>query len=129
MRKYFFIVFFLAAGCTTPLAENMKTVADSYEALVLDDGVSLEEAKTVAQKALIKQNLVRMYELDNPQLEKDIAELPNHEDYWFIFFEEEKTASIEFIFMVIINKETGSIKFANDYPLGKRWILEAALLR
>ena len=89
----------------------------------------MEEAKAIAQKQIVRGNLVELYDLSNPHVEKDVTELPGHEDYWFVYFDEKNKSSIPFVFMVVINRETGKIKFADDYALDKQWILEAALLR
>ena len=80
-------------------------------------------------KNSLQKLYVELYHLTKPQLELDVTELPDHQDYWFIYFEEKKPSSIPFIFMVLINKETGKIKFADDYNEEKQWILEAAILR
>ncbi|MBN1869553.1 MAG: hypothetical protein JW847_03135 [Candidatus Omnitrophica bacterium] len=128
-RKYLSLVLVFIIGCTTSLAENVKSISKRYEEVVAEDGISQEEAKTIAQKQLIKENVVDLYELSKPQILDDIADLPNHQDYWFIFFKEKRPSSIPFIFMVLIHQETGKIKFADDYNEEKKWILEAALLR
>ena len=128
-RKYLCLILLLTAGCTTTMAENVRSVSDSYEAVVFDDGISLEESKTIAQKQLIKKNVVDIYDLTKPQATDDVSELPDHEDYWFIYFQEKKPSNIPFIFMTVINRQTGKIKFAEDYNEGNQWILEAALLR
>ena len=130
MTKYVNLIFLLAmVGCTTGMAENIKLITDNHETVVYEDGVTLEESKIIAQNLLIKMNVVELYDLSRPQVANDVSELPNNEDYWFIFFEETKTSSIPFIFMVVINKQTGKAKFADDYNEGNLWILEAALLR
>jgi len=97
--------------------------------IILEDGINLEEAKIIAQNALINKNFVRIYDLSNPLIKNKISDLPNHQNYWFIFFLERQPSSIEYIFMAIINKKTGEVKFSDDYAKGHEWILEAALLR
>jgi len=116
-------------GCTNSLKEALKSVSDRYEAVVVEDGIDLEEAEAIAQKQMVKENLVALYNLSNPQVEKDVTELPNYQDYWFIYFDEKRPSGIPFVFMVVINKETGKVKFADDYSQDKQWILEAGLLR
>jgi len=129
INKYLSLGLIFVIGCTTALTDNVDSVFDHYERIVFDDGISLEEAKVIAQKQLIKKNVVGLYDLSNPLIARDVAELPDYQDYWFVFFEEKKLGSIPFIFMVLVNKETGKIKFADDYNEGNQWILEAALLR
>ena len=128
MKKYLVLMILFAVGCMSTHAENIKLVSSQYEAVIFDDGISLEEAKIIAQRELIKQNLVKIYDLSNPKLLRNVSDLPNYEKYWFISFKEKKVATIEFIFIVLINKSNGKIKFANDFKEDKRWILEAALL-
>jgi len=118
----------MLTGCATPHAELVKSITNQYEAIEFHDGVSLAEAKVIAQRMLVRENLVKLYDLANPKNFKDTDELPYNEQYWFIFFKEKKVANIEFVFMTIIDKQTGKVKFANDYKEGKDWILEAALL-
>ncbi len=119
----------LVMGCATAVSKNTQSVSDSYERIVFDDGVSLEESKIIAQKQVIKKNIADIYDLSKPRMADDVPELPNNQDYWFVFFEEKRPSSIPFVFMVLVNKETGKIKFSDDYNEGNQWILEAALLR
>ncbi len=129
MKRYIAIILLSALGCITPLSENIKTCRNSYEAVVFDDGISLEEAGIVAQNELIEQNFVQIYDLAHPQFMSDVIDLHNHEKYWFVYFKETRKSRIKYIFMVIINKHTGNIKFADDYNKDNRWVLEAALFR
>ena len=116
------------AGCATSSTDRIQSVSDHYKTIDFGNGISLEESKIVAQRQLIKKNVVDLYDLSNPQVDYDVSELPNHQNYWFIFFEEKQPASIPFIYMVVVNKKNGKIKFADDYNEGNQWILEAALL-
>jgi hypothetical protein len=116
------------AGCVTSQKSDVQTVLDNYKTVGFEDRISLEEAKVIAQRQLIKKNIVDLYRLSDPQVDEDISALPGYEKYWFIYFDEKQPSSIPFIFMVVINKQTGDIKFADDYNEGNRWILEAALL-
>jgi hypothetical protein len=134
-RKYLSLMILLIMGCSMVMGcsmiknEYVQSVSGHYETVVFDDGISLEEAKIIAQKQLIKMNVIEIYFLSKPQVFRNAAELPNYQEYWFIFFEEKVPSNIPFIFMVIINKENGSIKFSDDYAEESQWILEAALLR
>jgi hypothetical protein len=116
-------------GCARTTAINTQSVSNNYQQIVFDDGISLEESKVIAQKQLIRRNISDIYNLLNPQMANDVENLPNNQEYWFVFFQEIKPANIPFIFMVLVHKETGKIKFANDYNEGNQWILEAELLR
>lgn len=129
IQKHLILILLFTIGCASTIAEDIKTITDNYETVDFDDGIDLEESKIVAQKQLIKNNVVDIYELTEPQITEDVEDLPNSENFWFVFFEEKKPSSIPFIFMVIVNKENGKIKFADDYDEGNKWILEAALLR
>jgi hypothetical protein len=120
-------VFF--SGCVTSQSGEVLTVLDNYKTVVFKDAIGLEEAKIIAQRQLVKKNVVDLYYLSRPQIEEDVSGLPGHQDYWFIYFEEKQSENIPFIFMVAVNKQDGRVKFADDYNEGNRWILEAALLR
>jgi len=121
-------VLLLMTGCASSTTKSIKLVISTYDSVVFSDGISEEEAKIIAQRALIKQNLVKIYDLTDPKIVKDVSDLPNYDKYWFVSFREKKYSSIEFIFMALINKDNGKLKFADDYKESKRWILEAALL-
>ena len=119
----------LLVGCTTTIAKNIALVTINYDTVIYSDGINAEEAKIIGQREMIKENLVKFYDILNPKLMTDVTDLPNHEKYWFVSFKEMKiVSSIEFIFIAIINKETGKVKFSDDIKEEKRWILEAALL-
>ena len=115
-------------GCASTVAQNIETVSKNYDAVTFNDGIDAEEAKVIGQRELIKRNLVKFYDIENPKIVTDVADLPNNEKYWFVSFKEKKASSIEFIFMAIINRNTGKVKFSDDFKEGKRWILEAVLL-
>ena len=128
MKRYFILLLLFTVGCVSTHAENVKLISSKYETVIFEDGINLEEAKVIAQRALIKKNVVQMYDLLNPTELKNVSDLPNYEKYWFISFEEKRTANIQYVFVVLINKNNGKVKFADDFTEDRRWILEAALL-
>ena len=129
MKKYLILILLFSAGCGTSLQQKVKTVMDKYEKVNFEDGIDLQDAETIAQRALAKQHLADRYDIEKPQVVRDVAELPNQEQYWFFAFKESGFSSIEYVFMVVVEKATGKVKFANDIQEDKRWILEAALLQ
>ncbi len=130
MKIKILIICLLAAGagCASSLTKEIESVSAQYATIAFEDGIGLKEAKLIAQQELIKQKLVDIYDLSLPQIARNVSTLPNYHNYWFISFKERKPDSIEFIFMCIIDKKNGRVKFSNDYPPSKQWILEAALL-
>ena len=128
VNKYFLGALVVLTGCSSSVVETSRSVLKGYETVVFEDGISLEEAKIIAQKGLIKANEVRIYDLAAPQVAGDVSDLPRYQDYWFIFFKERTVVNIEYTFMVAVDKKSGDIQYAGDYPVGNRWILEAALL-
>lgn len=128
MKKYLSLILVLMIGCASASAKNIELVSRNYDAVIFDDGIDAQEAKIIGQRELIKQNLVKFYDILNPKIVTDVADLPNNEKYWFISFKEIKIANIEFIFMAIIDRNTGKVKFSDDFKEDKRWILEAVLL-
>ena len=128
MRIWIIITLFLT-GCASLLISESEAVLKRYPTVVFEDGINLEEAKLIAQRELIRSNEVAIYELARPQVVDHVADLPHSENYWFIFFNERSNAAIKYIFMAVIDKKDGRVKFANDYAEEKRWILEAAMLR
>ena len=129
MKRFTILMIFLVAGCATSLSDDIKSVKDNYATIVFYGGVVLEEAKIIAQNQLVKRNIADIYALTKPLVKRDVSELPNYEDYWFIFFEEKKPAGIPFIFVVLIDKKNGKVKFSDDYNEDNQWILETALQR
>ena len=128
MKKYLSVMLLFAAGCASSSAVSIQAVAQSYETIIFNDGINVEEAKIIGQRELIKQNLVKFYDISDPKIVTNVTDLPHHEKYWFVSFKEKKVANIVYIFMAIINRDTGRVKFSDDFKEGKRWILEAALL-
>lgn len=129
MKKYLMFILLLSVGCATSLQQKVKTVMDKYEKVNFEDGIDLDDAEIIAQRALAKQNLADRYDIEKPQVVRDVTDLPNYENYWFISFKENKFSSIEYVFMVLVEKATGKVKFADDIQEDKMWILEAALLK
>lgn len=129
MNKYILGALVVFTGCSSSAVVTSRSVLKAYETVVVEDGISLDEAKVIAQERLIKANEARIYDLAAPQVAGDVADLPRYQDYWFIFFKERTVANIEYMFMVAVDKKSGDVQYAGDYPVGNRWILEAALLR
>ena len=128
MKKYIGVILLLTAGCASSSTTNIQAISKSYDTVIFNDGINADEAKIIAQREIIKQNLVKFYDISNPKILTDVTDLPHHEKYWFVSFSEKKIANIEFIFMAIINRDTGKVKFSDDFKAEKRWILEAVLL-
>ena len=116
-------------GCVSAMMAQSQSVLERYKTVVFEDGISLEEAKLIAQRELIREGEVAVYDLADPQVDAQVADLPRSQDHWFVFFDERETGSIKYIFMVVIHQRTGDVKFSQGYAEDKRWILEAALLR
>jgi hypothetical protein len=129
MKKYLAFMLLLTVGCATSVQQKVKTVMEKYEKVNFEDGIDLKDAEIIAQRALAKQNLADRYDIEKPQVVRDIAELPNHEKHWLISFKESGFSSIEYVFMTVIDKGTGKVKFADDIQEDKMWILEAELLK
>lgn len=129
MKRFCVIMPLLLAGCASSMAAQSQSVLERYKTVVVEDGISLEEAKLIAQRELIRRNEAAIYDLPNPQVVTDVADLPRSRDHWFVSFDERETGSIKYIFMVIIHKNTGDVRFSKGYAEEKRWILEAAMLR
>ncbi|HBO96799.1 MAG TPA: hypothetical protein DE315_01685 [Candidatus Omnitrophica bacterium] len=129
MKRFCVIMSLLLAGCASAMMAQSQSVLDRYKTVVFEDGISLEEAKLIAQRELIREGEVAVYDLANPRVDAKAADLPRSREYWFVFFDEREAGSIKYIFMAAIHKKTGDVKFSQGYAEEKRWILEAALLR
>jgi hypothetical protein len=116
------------AGCVTSLKGEARLIGHRFASVVFEDGIDAQEAEIIAQTRLIESGLVRLYDLLHPRAVQDVADLPRHAEFWFISFKEKRSSSIEFVYMVLVHKETGRVPFADDYAQSKRWVLEAALL-
>ena len=129
LKKFRVFIPLFLIGCASALVAESKAVLERYPTVVFDDGIALEEARLIAQRELIRQDQAARYDLPTPQAAADMAGLPRYEEHWFILFNERGAWTNQYVFMVVINKKNGRIKFARDYTDDKRWILEAALLR
>jgi len=129
LKKFCVLVPLFLIGCVSAMMAQSQSVLERYKTVVFEDGISLEEAKLIAQRELIREGEVAVYDLADPQVDAQVADLPRSQDHWFVFFDERETGSIKYIFMVVIHQRTGDVKFSQGYAEDKRWILEAALLR
>ena len=129
MNKFWIILSLLLAGCASSLAAQSQAVLEGYKTVVFDDGIRAEEVRLVAQRELVRKGEVAVYDLANPQVAVSVAGLKRTEGYWFVSFNERDAGSMPYIFMVVVNKGTGEIKFAQGYAQEKHWVLEAAMLR
>ena len=128
-KEFYIIITLFLTGCASLLMSESEAVLKRYPTVVFEDGISLEEAKLIAQRELIRRNEVAIYELAKPQIAANVADLSHSQNYWFVFFNERSSSDIKYIFMAVIDKKDGRIKFAEDYAEEKRWILEAGMLR
>lgn len=129
LKKFCILVPLFLIGCASLMKTQSQSVLERYKTVVFEDGITLEEAKLIAQRELIRQNEVAIYDLANPQVVAKVADLPRSQDHWFVSFDEREAGSLKYIFMVVIHKKTGDVKFSQGYAEEKRWILEAAMLR
>ncbi len=129
LKKFCILMPLFLVGCASLMKTQSQSVLERYKTVVFEDGITLEEAKLIAQRELIRQNEAAIYDLANPQVVVKVADLPRSQDYWFVSFDEREAGSIKYIFMAVIHKKTGDVKFSQGYAEEKRWILEAAMLR
>jgi len=129
MGKLLIILILMSVGCTVTLQEDIISVDAQYKKIGIDDGITSEEALIVAQQELIDDDFVKIYDLMNPFFIRNTNGLPDRENYWFVSFKERDYSTVRYVYTVIIHKETGLIKFSDDYPIKSLWILEAALLK
>lgn len=129
MKKLCVIISLFLIGCALSLTAQIQSVLERYKTVVLDDGVSLDEAELIAQRELVRSGEAAVYDLASPRVAVNVADLPHSLGHWFIFFDEREAGSFKYIFMAVIDKKTGGVKFSQGYAEEKRWILEAALLR
>lgn len=127
-RGFLVLAVLLVTGCQTSSMSDIVSVTDSYAAIVFDNGISLQESKIIAQKELIKKNVIDIYGLTMPEVYNDASDLSGHEKYWFIFFKEKRPSNIPFVYVIVIDRKTGRVKFSEDFNEGNDWILESALL-
>ena len=58
MKKHLCLILLMIIGCASSQANKVDVISTQYEALVLDDGVDLDEAKVIAKRQLIKRNMI-----------------------------------------------------------------------
>jgi len=127
MKNYFAII--CIALFFTGCAANTEFINTNYEKINFDDGITLEEAKTIAQKQILITKPYDDHLILNPKVFRRFKDVPNSEDYWFISFDREEQDGIQKIFLVSINKKDGDIVYSRLYLPGEDWILHAAFER
>lgn len=115
---------FVLAGCTA--AQKPNTVLNDNKTVVFKDGINPREALVVAQMELAKNAKADLYDSAAPKIAIDVT-LPNYKQHRFVYFPEKSASSTGYVFMVVIEKATGKIKFAQEYTKDNRPLLEAAL--
>ena len=115
----------LLGGCTTTKPD--MAILEQYRKTTITLPIIEEQAKLIAQKELVDIALHRQYTLTEPTIMKDFEGVGRQELFWFVAFNEISRSTIPTVYMIVIEKSTGKIKFSKSYVLGKEWILEAAL--
>lgn len=116
-----FLTVFLT-GCAT-----MKSVNNKYGKVDYTNGISKEEAKSIAKKSLMESKARGKYRFTVPMILDDPYTKPNLE-YWYISFSKKIYHLRSSHYLVVINKHTGEIeysdkKFKYPHPVkGYRWI-------
>jgi len=54
MKKLCVIISLFLIGCALSLTAQIQSVLERYKTVVLDDGVSLDEAELIAQRELVR---------------------------------------------------------------------------
>ena len=96
-------------GCTT-----IGGVNKAFEAVNFSDGINQAEAQVIAQEKLVAYKDRRNYVVKSPEV-IDNAIVRQYPEYWFVSFEANKFDLSFWNYLVVINKETGAVLFADSY--------------
>ena len=125
MRGLTLLACVLFCGCA-----STEAIYKNYDNMVnLSDGVSIPEAKIIAQKEILSSYEKRNYRVTVPDV-KATPEALKYPDFWFVVFghnwfspismdPEAKTYTQlrETQYVIVIDKQTGAIKFSGQwYP-------------
>jgi hypothetical protein len=111
------------SGCA-----SVRAIDANYQQLVdVSDGVGEQEAKIIAQKEIISTYEQRAYRVTSPDI-KTTQEALKYPDFWFVIFghnwfspmstdalAKTYTELKETLYVVVIDKKTGSIKFSGEW--------------
>ena len=127
IKLLLFLPVVILFGCSTPSVKD-KVLSD-YDALVLSplSQITGEQARLIAQKELVGRYLDHEFDLESPKLVQGPEGVPGLDKYWYVKFDEIKRTIDRYIFIVIIEKTGGRVRFCDDYPEDKEWILESAV--
>lgn len=115
------LVVLVGCASTEAIYKNYATMVN------VQDGVSIQEAKIMAQKSIIGTQEKRDYRVTAPDI-KTTMEAQKYPDYWFVVFGHNWLSPIstdpmaktytelkETVYLVVINKMTGEIKFNGQW--------------
>jgi len=121
------ILFIMLLGCAT--SKEPDLVLQDFETVVFEDGLTLEEAIFVAKKELRDKTHKEDYLIDEPKVVTQFENVPHHDDFWFVSFQEAEKSVVPDVYMVAIQKEDGKIVFSRAYVPENEWVLEAFFLK
>ena len=120
---------------------SMEAIYRNYDRMVnVSDGVNDQEAKIIAQKQIIGMQQSRDYRVTAPDI-KTTPQALGYPQYWFVVFGHNWLSPIstdpmaktytqlrETQYLVVIDKQTGEIKFSGEWYPKRRsdfgWVFE-----
>lgn len=81
----------------------------TYESVNFDDGIDNREARLIAREHILKKGLAGDYHFDQPDLFLD----PQYPKVWFIRFYPLYMGMRMTDYLVVVDKATGQVRFAN----------------
>ena len=121
-------VLMILLAMTVTSCASREDIMKNYEELIdYSDGVSIKEAKMIAQRKIISVQEKKHYKITAPGVINNSAS-HKYEDYWFVVFGHNWLSPIstdagaktytelkEAQYLVVIDKKDGNIIFAGEY--------------
>ncbi len=120
---YISLVSFFIVGCSSvvPIKKNYINEID------FSNGINATEALLIAKKQLISSDVRKKYILKSARVLSGYCER-QYSRYWFVRFDARAFDESFWSYLVVIDKETGNIRFAGEYvPLqvfGYKWVFD-----
>ncbi len=101
---------FLMSGCA-----SIESINKNYTKINLRDGISKNEARIMAQKALLDSGRINKYIYERPIFDNDLFVRKRYLNYAFIHFAPVDNGDEGFL--IIINEKLGEVRYAGPFNI------------
>lgn len=123
MKRWIVSIVLLASGCATA---GLKTP------VVIEDGVSRQEAVVIASEHLRDLPAAKEYYYRRPELMRDMM-VNDYTEHWFVSFPPKAFERSFWSYLIVMEQATGRIVFSDEYvPLkviDYDWVFDSSIPR